>query len=81
MVLLSQAQDINTREVIWVAQNVVAGRRQLNSHTSDCYARGQIDGYPAWEFAGLYTDYQGNDWQSKYESFMEEWSGVEITEG
>lgn len=80
MALLSQAQDINTREVIWVAQNVVAGRRQLNSHTSDCYNREQIDGYPAWEFAGLYTDYRGNDWQSKYESFMEDWSGVEVSE-
>lgn len=81
MALLSQAQDINTREVIWVAQNVVAGRRQLNSHTSDCYNREQIDGYPAWEFAGLYTDYRGNDWEAKYESFMEEWSGVEVSEG
>lgn len=80
MALLSQAQDINTREVIWVAQNVVAGRRQLNSHTSECYNREQIDGYPAYEFAGLYTDYRGNDWQSKYESFMEDWSGVEVSE-
>ena len=81
MALLSQAQDINTREVIWVAQNVVAGRRQLNSHTSDCYNREQIDGYPAWEFAGLYTDYRGNDWEAKYELFMEEWSGVEVSGG
>ena len=81
MALLSQAQDINTREVIWVAQNVTKGRRQLNSHTSDCYARDGIDGYPAYEFAGLYTDYRGNDWESKYESFMEEWSGVEVSEG
>lgn len=73
MAILSQASDINTRERIWVAQNVVAGRKQLNSHTSDCYNREQIDGYPAWEFAGLYTDYIGNDWQSKHVEFLKKW--------
>lgn len=73
MAIFSQAQDINTREVIWVAQNVVAGRRQLNSHTSDCYARSQIDGYPAWDLAGLYTDYVGNDWQAKHVEFLKKW--------
>jgi hypothetical protein len=73
MALLSAASDINTRERIWVAQNVVAGRKQLNSHTSDCYARDQIDGFPAWEFAGLYTDYNGNDWQSKHVEFLKKW--------
>lgn len=81
MAIFSQAQDINTREVIWVAQNVVAGRRQLNSHTSDCYAREQIDGYPAWDLAGLYTDYTGNGWESKYVEFVEKWSEVDVAEG
>lgn len=73
MALLSAASDINTRQTIWVAQNVVKGRKQLNSHTSDCYARDQIDGFPAWEFAGLYTDYNGNDWQSKHVEFLKKW--------
>jgi hypothetical protein len=73
MALLSPAQDINTREVIWVAQNVTKGRRQLNSHTSDCYARDKVDGYPAWEFAGLYTDYVGNGWQAKHVEFLKKW--------
>ena len=79
MALLSPAQDINTRELIWVSQNVAQGRRQLNSHTSDCYARGQIDGFPAWEFAGLYTDYTGNGWESKIVAFQEKWA-EEFTE-
>jgi hypothetical protein len=74
MALLSQAQDINTREVIWVAQNVAQGRRQLNSHTSDCYARDGIDGFPAYEFAGLYTDYTGNGWESKIVAFQKKWA-------
>lgn len=81
MAIFSQAQDINTREVIWVAQNVVAGRRQLNSHTSDCYARDQIDGFEAYDLAGLHTDYRGNDWESKYVEFVEKWSEVEVAEG
>ena len=73
MAILSQASDINTRERIWVAQNVVAGRKQLNSHTSECYARDEIDGFPAWEFAGLYTDYTGNNWQEKYNNHIAKW--------
>jgi hypothetical protein len=73
MALYSQATDLNTRRTIWVAQNVAKGRRQLNSHTSDCYARGQIDGYPAWELAGLHTDYVGNDWQAKHVEFLKKW--------
>ena len=74
MAIFSQAQDINTREVIWVAHNLKSKRgRQLNSHTSDCYARGQIDGYPSWELAGLYTDYVGNDWQEKQVEFLKKW--------
>ena len=73
MAVFSQASDINTRERIWVAQNVVAGRKQLNSHTSDCYNRAQIDGYSAAELAGLHTDYVGNDWQSKHVKFLKKW--------
>ena len=78
MAVFSQASDISTRERIWVAHNLESKRgRQLNSHTSDCYNREQIDGYPAWEFAGLYTDYTGNDWQSKHLDFIAKWGEVE----
>ena len=80
MAIYSQAQDINTRELIWVSQNVVKGRPQLNSHNNDCYARDGIDGFNSAELASLHTDYSGNGWESKYESFMEEWSGVEFTD-
>jgi hypothetical protein len=52
------ATDLNTKETIWVATNVVKGRPQLNSHSSDCYKRDGIDGFPAWELAGLHTDYR-----------------------
>ena len=78
MAIYSQAQDINTRETIWVCYNPKSERgRQLNSHTSDCYNREQIDGFPAWDLAGLYTDYTGNDWQSKHLDFIAKWSEVE----
>lgn len=64
MALYNVASDLNTRETIWVATNVVKGRPQLNSHRDDdfgrCYKRDGIDGYPAWELAGFYTTYQGN---------------------
>lgn len=58
MALYTMATDLNTKETIWVATNVVKGRPQLNSHSSDCYKRDGIDGFPAWELAGLYTDYR-----------------------
>lgn len=77
MALLSMATNLQTRELIWVAQNVAKGRRQLNSHTSDCYQRDGIDGFPAVEFAGLHTDYAGNGWEQRYNEFMEKW-GAEV---
>jgi hypothetical protein len=55
----------------------VAGRPQLNSHRSECYARDGIDGFPANELAGLHTDYVGNDWQSKIVAFQEQWGIVD----
>jgi hypothetical protein len=46
-----------------VSTNVVKGRPQLNSHRDDSFGRSLnragIDGYPAWELAGLHTDYVG----------------------
>ena len=61
MALYNIATDLNTRETIWVATNVVKGRPQLNSHRDDdfgrCYKRDGIDGFPAWELAGLHTNY------------------------
>lgn len=81
MAIYSQAQDINTREIIWVSQNVVKGRPQLNSHRDDdfgrCYQREGIDGYSAAELAGLHTDYVGNGWQDKYSEFVEKWGEPE----
>lgn len=74
MAVFSQASDINTRVRIWVAHNLESKRgRQLNSHTSDCYNRDEIDGFPAYVFAGLYTDYNGNDWQAKHVEFLKKW--------
>ena len=81
MALLSQATDLQTRETIWVSQNVIKGRRQLNSHSSECYERGGVDGFPAWELAGLHTDYVDNGWESKHQEFVETWSGVDVAEG
>ena len=84
MALWSQATDLQTRETIWVSTNVIKGRPQLNSHRDDefgrCYQRDQIDGFPAWELAGLHTDYVGNDWQSKIVAFQEKWAEVEEVE-
>ena len=61
MALYSMATDLNTKETIWVSTNVVKGRPQLNSHNSECYKRDGIDGFPAWEIAGLHTNYQGRN--------------------
>lgn len=84
MALFTQATDINTRQTIWVATNVAKGRAQLNSHRDDdfgrCYQRDGIDGFEAYELAGLHTDYRGNDWESKYVAFVEKWAEVEVTE-
>ena len=84
MALYSQATDLNTRRTIWVSQNVIKQRPQLNSHREDdfgrCYQRDGIDGFEAYELAGLHTDYRGNDWQSKYVAFVEKWSEVEVSE-
>jgi len=80
MALWSQASSLQTRETIWVSTNVLAGRPQLNSHREDeygrCYQRDGLDGFPAWELAGLHTDFVGNDWQSKIVKFQEKWAEV-----
>jgi hypothetical protein len=90
MALYTQASDIYTKQTIWVSTNVLAGRAQLNSHRDDtfgrCYQREQIDGFPAWELAGLHSDYVGNDFQSKIVAFQEKWAEVvdaevEVAEG
>jgi len=58
MALFNQASDLNTRQTIWVATNVVKGRPQLNSHRPDdfgqCMAKAGIDGYSAAELASLH---------------------------
>jgi hypothetical protein len=75
------ASSLATRETVYVSTNAMAGRPQLNSHREDsygrCYQRDGIDGFPAWELAGLHTDYAGNDWQSKIVEFQEKWGVVE----
>ena len=73
MAIWNQATDLATRQVIWVSTNIRAGRPQLNSHRSECYARDNIDGFPAAEIAGLHTSYAGNDWQAKIVEFQERW--------
>jgi hypothetical protein len=81
MALYSMAIDLQSRKTIWVAQTVVKHRPQLNSHTSDCYQRDGIDGFEAYELAGLHTDYRGNNWEEKYVAFVEKWSEeVEVSE-
>jgi hypothetical protein len=59
MALYNIATDLNTKETIWVATNVVKGHTQLNSHSSECFKLAGIDGFSAAELAGLYTDYSG----------------------
>lgn len=73
MALYSQASDINTKQTIWVAQNIVKQRPQLNSHNSECYKREGIDGFSSVEVAGMSTPYAGNDWQAKYMDFIKQW--------
>jgi hypothetical protein len=78
------ASSLETREIVYVSTNVAKGRPQLNSHRGDVggrlYARDGIDGFPAWELAGLHTDYQGNNWEAKIVAFQEKWAEVEVTE-
>lgn len=74
MALYNIASDLNTREIIWVATNVVNQRPQLNSHRSECYRRDGVDGFNSVEMAGMHTEYVGNDWQAKYTEFMERWA-------
>jgi hypothetical protein len=60
MALYSMATDLTTRQTVWVGRNVVKGRPQLNSHRDDIIGRGmESDGLPAFELAGLLTDYVG----------------------
>lgn len=77
MAIWNIATDLQTKQTIWVSTNVVRGRKQLNSHNSDCYNRAQIDGYTAAELADLHTEYVGNGWQSKYVEFVEKWGEPE----
>ncbi len=74
MAIFNIATDLQTRETIWVATNVVKQRPQLNSHRSECYRREGIDGFNSVEMAGMHTEYVGNDWQAKYMEFMERWA-------
>ena len=84
MALYSMATDLTTRRTIWVATNRLARRPQLNSHRDDhfgrCYKRDGIDGFEAYDIAGLHTSYAGNDWESKYVAFVEKWAEVNDTE-
>lgn len=63
MALYNIASDLNTRQTVWVSTNVTKGRPQLNSHRDDTFGRSLnhagIDGFPAWELAGLHCDYVG----------------------
>lgn len=63
MALYNIATDLKTRQTVWISTHVVKNRPQLNSHRDDTFgrslARGEIDGFPAWEIAGLHTNYQG----------------------
>jgi hypothetical protein len=63
MALYSMATDLTTRQTVWVSRNVVKGRPQLNSHRDDNVGRSLaaagVDGLPAFELAGLLTDYVG----------------------
>jgi hypothetical protein len=74
------ASSLETREIVYVSTNVAKQRPQLNSHREDVggrlYKRDGLDGFPAWELAGLHTDYVGNDWQSKIVAFREKWAEV-----
>jgi hypothetical protein len=74
MAIFNIATDLQTRELIWVATNIVKQRPQLNSHRSECYARDGIDGFNSVEMAGMYTDYSGNDWQAKHMEFIKRWA-------
>lgn len=71
--MFNLASSLETRNIVYVATNVMKGRPQLNSHSSDCYQRDGLDGLEAWDLAGLYTEYVGNDWQDKYVEFVEKW--------
>ena len=75
--MFNLASSLETRSIVYVATNVMKGRPQLNSHSSDCYNREQIDGFEAWDLAGLHTEYVGNDWQDKYVEFVEKWGEPE----
>jgi hypothetical protein len=55
MALYSQASDLQTRQTVWVGTNVVKGKSQRNSHTSNQ----DFDGLIAAELADLCTPYQG----------------------
>ena len=59
MALYNIASDTATRQTIWVSTNVMKGRPQFNSHSSDVMAKEGIDGFTAVELAGLHTDYRG----------------------
>jgi len=71
--MFNLASSLETRNIVYVATNVMKGRPQLNSHSSDCYQRDGLDGLEAWDLAGLYTEYVGNGWQDKYVEFVEKW--------
>lgn len=62
MALYNQASDLKTRQTVWISTNVLKGRPQLNSHRpgrgGESLAAAGIDGFPAWELAGLHHNYR-----------------------
>lgn len=62
MALYSMAIDLNTRQPVWVSTHVVKGRSQLNSHREGnagrSLNRAGVDGFPAWEIAGLHCNHE-----------------------
>jgi hypothetical protein len=59
MALYNIASDLNTRQTVWVSTNVAKGRPQLNSegNAGRSLNRAGIDGFPAWEIAGLHCNF------------------------
>ena len=55
MALYSLAQDIQTRQNVWIMTNVKNGH-QSNSHKESW----DWDGIPTAELASLHTEYKGN---------------------
>ena len=61
--MFNLASSLETRQIVYVATNVLSNRPQLNSHRDDdfgrCYARDNIDGLTAVELGHMYSQYVG----------------------